>query len=384
MSWSDFSTAFSAMRFILEDISYLDFLGNEVDRLVEFRQLTKLVEEVSGLMRKSATIINLKPKFNLEYLVTHKFTSFITTDPRDTIYALLSIAKDTNGSGRNFDQIRQELDRRLVPDYAKSLLDVYTDFIDYCITTSGSLDILCRPWASASGEYLPSWICTVQQRTVLTESIVGSPLDTGDRRHDSSAGRRPRFNFGGLVLSKSTLQVKGLRLDEVTQVSPPVSGNLILNQASGFWQTLVAGFGPNRSKMPLWYGLANVELWRFIFKAPHEHAKGVDNVLPLPARLFYRRARPVVRDRVFFNLLNADNSASPGLGPQDTQSGDIVCILFGCSVPVVLREFEEEGNHYFKLIGECYIHGLMDGEAFDHLDPEPVYPYDDSETFALR
>jgi len=49
-----------------------------------------------------------------------------------------------------------------------------------------------------------------------------------------------------------------------------------------------------------------------------------------------------------------------GAIPQEAQLGDLVCILFGCSVPVVLRK--HIGEEY-QLVGECYIHGLMDGEA---------------------
>ena len=38
----------------------------------------------------------------------------------------------------------------------------------------------------------------------------------------------------------------------------------------------------------------------------------------------------------------------------------------GCSVPVVLRETKGrsiKGNAIFKIIGEAYIHGMMDGAA---------------------
>ena len=45
---------------------------------------------------------------------------------------------------------------------------------------------------------------------------------------------------------------------------------------------------------------------------------------------------------------------------QEAQLGDLVCVLFGCSVPVVLRK--RIGEEY-QFVGECYIHGLMDGEA---------------------
>ena len=55
-----------------------------------------------------------------------------------------------------------------------------------------------------------------------------------------------------------------------------------------------------------------------------------------------------------------------GLAPDGAQEGDLICIIFGCSVPVVLRKIvsdEMTGEHYYELVGDCYIHGMMDGEA---------------------
>jgi hypothetical protein len=57
-----------------------------------------------------------------------------------------------------------------------------------------------------------------------------------------------------------------------------------------------------------------------------------------------------------------------GLGPRAAERGDLVCILFGCSVPVVLRKLEErEGREYFQLVGECYVFGFMSGEVLESL-----------------
>jgi hypothetical protein len=53
-----------------------------------------------------------------------------------------------------------------------------------------------------------------------------------------------------------------------------------------------------------------------------------------------------------------------GLIPPQAQEGDSICILYGCSVPVVLRKsLGANGSHYWELVGEAYVHGLMDGEA---------------------
>jgi hypothetical protein len=48
-----------------------------------------------------------------------------------------------------------------------------------------------------------------------------------------------------------------------------------------------------------------------------------------------------------------------GLGPWITQPGDICCILLGANVPFVLRKMDDST---YKLVGECYVHGVMDGE----------------------
>jgi hypothetical protein len=48
-----------------------------------------------------------------------------------------------------------------------------------------------------------------------------------------------------------------------------------------------------------------------------------------------------------------------GLVPELTEPADKICILSGASVPLVLRE---EGDHWV-LVGESYIHGIMDSEA---------------------
>ncbi|KAH7089903.1 heterokaryon incompatibility protein-domain-containing protein [Paraphoma chrysanthemicola] len=54
-----------------------------------------------------------------------------------------------------------------------------------------------------------------------------------------------------------------------------------------------------------------------------------------------------------------------GLGPPGMVEGDKICIIFGCKVPLLLREVD--GNYI--LVGECYVFGMMQGEMTkEHLD----------------
>ncbi|KAF6811522.1 ankyrin and het domain protein [Colletotrichum sojae] len=61
-----------------------------------------------------------------------------------------------------------------------------------------------------------------------------------------------------------------------------------------------------------------------------------------------------------------------GLCPPEAQVGDAICVLFGCSVPVILRE---TSDGYVELLGEAYVHGYMDGEAVENLDENGVQEF---------
>ncbi|ETN47086.1 uncharacterized protein HMPREF1541_01276 [Cyphellophora europaea CBS 101466] len=80
-----------------------------------------------------------------------------------------------------------------------------------------------------------------------------------------------------------------------------------------------------------------------------------------------------------------------GVGPASVRSGDLVCVVLGCRVPLILRrrragavtcqreklrvlvrnpdgssksdkECSQRHQHVFEVIGDAYVHGIMDGE----------------------
>jgi hypothetical protein len=53
-----------------------------------------------------------------------------------------------------------------------------------------------------------------------------------------------------------------------------------------------------------------------------------------------------------------------GLGPRQVKTKDQVCIMYGCSVPLIVRPCDNG----FSMIGEAYVHGLMDGEAVKYME----------------
>jgi len=59
-----------------------------------------------------------------------------------------------------------------------------------------------------------------------------------------------------------------------------------------------------------------------------------------------------------------------GLVYPDAQPGDEIVILFGLEMPFVVRPDAEPGH--YQLIGECFVLGLMEGEAMEGLEDSQV------------
>jgi hypothetical protein len=48
-----------------------------------------------------------------------------------------------------------------------------------------------------------------------------------------------------------------------------------------------------------------------------------------------------------------------GIGPATSNDGDVCCVLFGATVPFILKRHDSQ----YLLVGECYIHDIMRGEV---------------------
>jgi hypothetical protein len=89
-------------------------------------------------------------------------------------------------------------------------------------------------------------------------------------------------------------------------------------------------------------------------------------------RKYLTRVRNVTWNRRFFTA-TVQETEWPlfGLCPPKSREGDFICILYGCSVPVVMRE--SGSGPYMTLIGEAYVHGKMDGEALEDFEEKRTW-----------
>lgn len=74
-------------------------------------------------------------------------------------------------------------------------------------------------------------------------------------------------------------------------------------------------------------------------------------------------AATILRDR---RIITTFENGYIGVANRQAEKGDKLCILLGSSLPVILRECE--GGYI--VVGEAYVHGIMNGELMKTLDLE--------------
>lgn len=76
---------------------------------------------------------------------------------------------------------------------------------------------------------------------------------------------------------------------------------------------------------------------------------------------FYGRFFDVVQ-RMSLRLMTSRRGRI-GMVAENAMKGDLVCLLYGCSVPIILRKHQHKNE--FTVVGECFLDGCMNGEALD-------------------
>lgn len=138
-----------------------------------------------------------------------------------------------------------------------------------------------------------------------------------------------------------------------------------------FWRTVVADRGRHGTNAP---GLYQRLCEDYFSKAsdPGATTRVLDTVSKVRDCIWSRNREVMDRDRLEFlrhvqvttwnRKFMVTERPNVGLVPPDAIFGDMICLLWGCSVPVILRE-KPDGQ--CVLIGECYVHGIMNGEFLD-------------------
>ncbi|EAT87361.1 hypothetical protein SNOG_04970 [Parastagonospora nodorum SN15] len=283
----------------------------------------RLLDLIQRSFEKTADGSILHHLMSLEMLV-HLATFSETSNEQDTMYTLLNLANDQRSMSR-YGQ-----GSVIVPDYTSREKLPYGD---------------------------PSWR---SKHRLHGNPLVGSPLKpTYNADECLSILGDPRKNSGA----------------EYTQ------------EICTWWRTLCADRNGNGDPAPDSWVSAMENL---LVMLNSETASGIDieelldNDIPELVRTYLLVVRDIVWNRrTFRSDINLCGKQFVGLVPPNARIGDQICILYGCSVPVVLRKLESpDQTLQWQLVGDAYVHGIMDGEFLRGLTGDERI--EKEQTFAIR
>ena len=301
------------------------------------------------------------------------------TDPRDKVYALLGIAPSSDTSG-------------IVPDYSQSVASIYTGVAKYLIEKEGNLTIFTDVLGNSGHMGLPSWV--PDWSSVTDIYCLGRQTFRDSRAYhaagktvtvEKKAGNRDQINLRGFIVdmitrccqpSQSSMRKDHYFLkslwDEVAIIMETRSRSLYTFTGErceeAYLKTLSAdtypwserntlnlsGDFPEHSKW-LQSDAQNINLvsdwWQWI-----QTGQVAERVPSAVIKEIMDHMSTITRRRNVF----VTEKGYLGLGREDLRKGDLVCILLGGNLPYLLRP---KSDTIYQFLGECYVHGIMDGEA---------------------
>jgi len=397
---------------------------------VESSGAIALVNAASHLVRKTAQGEVITRLWDIESLVM-TFVHYETSDPRDVIYALLPLAHDRPSAPETQPKPSTRLipnysicSHRLYTQFVSHSITTRGSLDIICrhwaphlwegrcersldprnlgpqnrrTISPASLPPLSCLFGQTYFE-VPSWVGSVEHSAFGPPSIFKGRLngdgfvgEIGSERYKASWGTAPQFciaseNVAGIW--RPILMARGIVLGKIGQVSSRVVDGIIPEEClrmagwnsrmdfneipDSLWRTLVADRTSNGKKAPSWWRRACMHC---LTKTNYHGDLSTSTIVAsqsLPQIVvteYLQRVQAVVWNRKFFLCRDAQNNSERllGLGPRSIAPDDLVCILFGCSVPVILRKVEDIRDR-FSLVGECFVYERMDGEALASLD----------------
>jgi hypothetical protein len=305
----------------------------------------------------------------LEVLLYHQEKS--CRDPRDRVYGLLGILSPSERS-------------QFPVDYSRPVRDIYIDVVDYLLTTTRSLDVICASInfpVHQNIDGLPSWCPDWSQRRRIL------PIWHRFRGFSAAGESEPEFTFSKNS-KRRILNVSAILLDKITicgvPLNPPICKGALLmaffewrlklidakgyNQADheAFCRTLSCGQLPDTWTAQDWLErtyriFALGLLGRFPPLMLDSHLMSYARNFSLTFAEQKETLSESFADAMTGRCFAITHSGLLCLGSGALQVEDLVCVPLGCSTPIILRK---RGDGY-TFIGDIYVDGYMDGKAIN-------------------
>lgn len=308
-------------------------------------------------------IPNAKPSPDWFIRIVHTFSSRKSTDPRDKIYSLLALAAPAH-----FSDFR--------PDYRRDTWDVYLEIFRRMLNEA-SWDFSCflGDGFGSTLPGLPSWVRDFS--TVVRVDVVASQQRRMWFKSIYHASLEPIGNIK--VVKDTELHHRGYWVDKVKFVGP-AEGTLSDVELLSRWMLLC------REAI----GVVEEDVLRRTFC----RIICGDAVRARSGHNFHRAASEDLPDELLFEQLMNENgtaeaflwsmgfsmrgrsffvteSKKMGLCSPNTLPDDEVWVLNGFLWPFVLRS-RRSGENIFSMVGDCFLQGIMDGEASGQGESRPI------------
>ncbi|KAE9366588.1 HET-domain-containing protein [Stipitochalara longipes BDJ] len=281
------------------------------------------------------------------------------TNPSDKLYAMLAIAADGN-----HDELR--------PNYDLPVEEIYTNFAFYMMKHNRNLDIL--GFCTSNGEFpqLLSWVPDWTGSRLPHTFYSSRRQDVGSfsALYSASGDKVPSLTLWPDD-SAQALKLGGIFFDTISEVSLPRTEfvgeerDLMSNWAQWAYRgdgavIYIAG-GTRREALSHVLCADSLGEGRRDGSIPWSEGDEVNNVY---WGSFWKLTQ--VHCVTAYRRLIYTRKGYLGIASWKAEVGDTICVLVGGQMPFVLKE---QDGHYI-MIGECYIHGIMDGEGVPKLKTE--------------
>lgn len=258
------------------------------------------------------------------------------------------------------------------PDYNKSPTEVFVEVTKRFISQSKGLQILTQASSAAYAPDHPSWVAIWSQEPILSYSP--------NWWEDYNAARDSHAVYS-ISSDNKILHVNGICIDSVTSI--PLVDLQAYKGTVGSYSTRILGWqqscrtGLSLNEYPTGESIQDA-LWRTLcgnydthwnypasietgkhFEWWHRILSSDNDMDSMEKEMMAQKDRfgDAVRSTAPVCTTRKGLLASV---PYTTETGDCIAVLTGGRVPFVLRPM---GDYYY-LVGPCYVHGVMDGEAF--------------------